>query len=117
MLLKKLSGLIAVICLFFTLSSTLTVSAISAETAKAAEHTVEIKGMEFSPKTLTIKAGDKVKFINKDSAPHTASATDGRFESGELAEGQSEIVTFEKADTYAYYCMFHPSMSGKIIVE
>jgi plastocyanin len=113
MFLKKLSGLLAVICLFFTLSNSVT----AAETAKTAEHTVEIKGMEFSPKTLTIKAGDKVKFINKDSAPHTASATDGRFESGELAEGQSEIVTFEKADTYAYYCMFHPSMSGKIIVE
>lgn len=104
---KKLSGLIAVLCLFFTLSTP----------TIAAEHTVEIKGMEFSPKTLTIKAGDKVKFINQDSAPHTASATDGRFESGELQQGQSEVVTFEKADTYAYYCMFHPSMSGKIIVE
>lgn len=111
MLLKKLSSLFAVFCLFLTLSSTYTNSAI------AAEHTVEIKGMEFSPKILTIKAGDKVKFINKDSAPHTASATDGRFESGELQKDQSEIVTFEKADTYAYYCMFHPSMSGKIIVE
>lgn len=107
MRMKKLSGLLAIFCLFFTLSTN----------AIAAEHTVEIKGMEFSPKTLTIKAGDKVKFINKDTAPHTASATDGRFESGELQEGQSEMVTFEKADTYAYYCMFHPSMSGKIIVE
>ena len=107
MLLKKLSSLLAVICLFSTLSTN----------AIAAEHTIEIKGMEFSPKTLTIKAGDKVKFINKDTAPHTASAADGRFESGELAEGQSEVVTFDKADTYAYYCMFHPSMSGKIIVE
>ena len=113
MLLKKLSSLLAVFCLFLSLST----NAISAETAKPAEHTIEIKGMEFSPKTLTIKAGEKVKFINKDSAPHTASATDGRFESGELAEGQSEVVTFEKPDTYAYYCMFHPSMSGKIIVE
>ena len=107
MRMKKLSGLIAVLCLFFTLSTP----------TIAAEHTVEIKGMEFSPKTLTIKAGDKVKFINQDSDPHTASATDGRFESGELQQGQSEVVTFEKADTYAYYCMFHPSMSGKIIVE
>jgi len=111
MFLKKLSSVFALFCLLITLSTTMTISAF------ATEHTIEIKGMEFSPKTLTIKAGDKVKFINKDNAPHTASATDGRFESGELQEGQSEIVTFEKADTYAYYCMFHPSMSGKIIVE
>lgn len=82
--------------------------------ALAATHTVTIKGMAFVPKTLAVRVGDKINFVNQDSAPHTASAGDGAFDTGRLTRGQSKLVTVSKAGTHAYICKVHPMMKGTI---
>lgn len=91
-------------------------------TSEAAQATtgqtaVTIQNFAFSPATLTVKVGDKVTWTNKDSAGHSATADDGSFDTGVLAQGQSGSITFSKAGTYTYHCSVHPMMKGTIIVQ
>ena len=94
----------------------LAATALFAVPAFAADHTVTIEGMKFSPASLSIAAGDTVTFVNNDSAPHTATA-EGTFDTGRLNQGQSAQVTFDAAGSFAYICTVHPSMKGTIAVQ
>lgn len=91
-----------------------TSQAMQAATGQTA---VTIQNFAFSPATLTVKVGDKVTWTNKDSAPHSATADDGSFDTGVLQNGQSGNVTFNKAGTYTYHCSIHPMMKATIVVQ
>lgn len=78
---------------------------------------VEIKDFSFQPKTLTVKAGTTVTFLNKDITGHSATADDKRFDTGILRQGESATVTFDTVGTYAYHCTPHPNMQATITVE
>ena len=88
---------------------------MSSETANANE--VVIQNFLFQPSTLTVKAGTKVTWINRDDEPHTATDTESRFGSKALDTGDRFTTEFTKPGTYNYYCALHPKMTGKIIVE
>jgi plastocyanin len=88
-----------------------------AGSAFAADHAVSISGMKFSPANLEVAAGDTVTFTNEDSAPHTATANDGSFDTGRLSKGQSATVTIAAAGTFDYICKIHPSMKGQIVAK
>ena len=78
-----------------------------------AKHEVLIEGFAFSPATLDVKAGEAVRFVNRDSAPHTATAADGSFDTGTLASGQSVEVEIPVGE-HVYQCKFHPNMKAVI---
>ena len=79
---------------------------------------VTIADYEYAPAEFIVPVGTTVTFSNRDSTPHTAtSKRSGAFESGSLDTGQSGEVTLEEPGTFAYYCLFHPFMKGKIVVE
>jgi plastocyanin len=78
---------------------------------------VEIKNFAFNPETIKIKVGDTVRWTNKDSVAHTATADDGSFDTGYLSYEQSKSITFNESRIYYYYCIPHPWMKGTIIVE
>lgn len=82
-------------------------------------HTVTIEGFAFSPKTLTVKKGDTIKFTNKDSVAHTATSLTGAFDTGLIAQNQiADLkVSALAAGTYEYKCTPHPTMRGTIIVQ
>jgi len=90
---------------------------IAASSVLAADSAVTIAGFAFDPATVTIQVGDSVTWTNEDSAPHTATAGDGSFDTGQLATGDSETVTFDTAGTFAYICSIHPQMTGSVVVE
>jgi plastocyanin len=97
------------------LLATLTLAAtLFAFPALAASHTVEIKGMKFSPAAITVAAGDTITFVNKDGAPHTATAKDGSFDTGRLSQGDSATVTIGGAGSFDYICKVHPAMKGNV---
>jgi plastocyanin len=79
-------------------------------------HTVTIQNFTFEPANLMVKAGDTVMFVNEDSAPHTATADNGAFDTGRLNNGQSAAFQFPAAATLTYSCAFHPNMKGSITV-
>lgn len=85
--------------------------------AVAATRAVAISGFAFSPATVTINVGDRVTWTNADAVAHTATATGGAFDTGDIGQGQSASVRFTKAGTYAYFCTPHPSMTGTIRVR
>jgi plastocyanin len=77
---------------------------------------VEIKDFAYNPDPVTIEAGGKVIWINQDSAPHTATAEDGSFDTGTLEEGKLKSESFKEPGTYAYICSIHPQMHGTVEV-
>ncbi len=77
---------------------------------------VEIVDFAYDPDPVTIEEGGKVIWQNEDSAPHTATADDGSFDTGTLEEGKRGSETFKKAGTYSYICSIHPDMTGTVEV-
>lgn len=84
---------------------------------KAAPNQVVIENFSFVPASLTVKAGTKVTWINKDDVPHTATDTDKRFNSKTLDTDDQFSFTFQQPGTYNYYCALHPKMTAQIIVK
>ncbi|MEK6874406.1 MAG: cupredoxin family copper-binding protein [Nanoarchaeota archaeon] len=76
---------------------------------------VLIKDYAYIPEIITIRAGDTVRWINKDIAPHTATG-DG-FDTGLIVTGASKTFTFDKSGRYEYICTYHPKMHGVVVVK
>jgi plastocyanin len=83
---------------------------------RAASTTVEAQDNKFSPANFTVAAGDKVVFKNTGQAPHTATAKDGSFDTGNLDPGESKSVTVAAAGTIKFVCKYHETigMTGTI---
>jgi aldose sugar dehydrogenase len=82
------------------------------------------KDKSFDPNPIEIKAGDSVTWTNDDNEIHTVTSgssegpTMGQdFDSGILASGKSFTHKFEKTGTFEYFCSFHESMIGKVVVK
>ena len=89
-----------------------------ASVALAADQAVAISGFSFSPGSVTIAVGDTVTWTNSDAQAHTATADDGSWDTGTLANGASGTITFSTAGTFAYECSIHPQqMRGLVVVE
>lgn len=83
----------------------------------AATRGVAIRDFLFSPRTVEIGVGDTVRWTNRDSVVHTATARNGSFDTGSLAEGESGSIRFTAAGTYRYVCTPHPEMTGTVVVR
>ena len=72
----------------------------------------------FSPPTITVVIGvnNTVEWVNNDTAPHTVTATDRSFDSGNLNPGETWTFTFTTPGTYTYVCTYHPWMKGTVVV-
>jgi plastocyanin len=89
-------------------------AAPSGEAVRVAK--VEIVDFAYDPDPVTIQVGGKVIWANRDSAPHTATAKDGTFDTGTIEEGKIKSETFKQPGTYAYICQVHPTMHGTVEV-
>lgn len=77
---------------------------------------VQIVDFAYAPNELTIGVGETVTFTNLDAVGHTATSTDGSWDTGLLDQDESATITFTAAGTYDYLCTPHPSMTGRIVV-
>lgn len=82
----------------------------------ATAHKVDIRGFAFQPKSLDVQVGDTVTFTNRDSAPHTATASDKSWTTGTLNSNESGEITVAAGMEGAYFCRFHPGMKGKLAI-
>jgi plastocyanin len=86
----------------------------SGEAARAAK--VKIVEFVYGPDPVTVQVGGKVTWQNEDTAPHTATADDGSFDTGTLERGKIKSETFKQAGTFTYFCEIHPTMHGTVEV-
>jgi plastocyanin len=77
---------------------------------------VEIVEYAYGPDPVTVQVGGKVTWLNEDTAPHTATADDGSFDTGTIERGKIKSETFKQAGTYPYFCEIHPTMHGTVEV-
>lgn len=79
-------------------------------------YTVIINQMQFHPSKLVVQKGDTVVFINKDLLVHNVTDEKNTSRSSPpLSTGKSYRMVFTTSSDY--YCVFHPGMKGKIVVE
>ncbi|WP_239618941.1 multicopper oxidase domain-containing protein [Cohnella mopanensis] len=78
--------------------------------------TLLIDKAAFMPKKLTIRKGQTVTWINRDSMSHTVYDLGDSFSSRDLPPNQSYSHLFDQTGTYTYYCSIHPSMVAEIEV-
>jgi plastocyanin len=84
--------------------------------SSAAASTITISNFAFGGE-LTVAPGATVTVINKDSAPHNVTATDGSFKTANLKQGESATFTAPTtAGRYAFTCTIHPQMTGALVV-
>lgn len=93
---------------------------------------MDIVDFAFEQPVIRIKAGSTVTWTNLDEAPHTV--TSGKpgdtpntraFDSTGMAEGGMQMMmkgdswshTFTEAGEFEYYCLPHPNMVARVIVE
>lgn len=86
-------------------------------TNPASKNEILIESNSYKPDSVTIKVGESIKWINKDSYNHTVTAKNGEFDSGNIASGAEFSFTFAKEGTYEYICGIHTFMKGTIIVN
>ncbi len=83
---------------------------------KAATHTITMNDVKFGPVPAGIRVGDTVVWDNRDIVPHTATARDGSFDVV-IPAGRSARTVMRKAGTIAFYCRYHPDMTGRLVVS
>jgi LPXTG-motif cell wall-anchored protein len=98
-------GVVALVAMFALLP-------VAGAAPRAETKNVSIKDFEFAPKEITVNVGDTISWKNDGAAPHTVTADDGSFDSGNLNAGGTFSHTFDKAGTIPYYCMLHGAKGG-----
>ncbi|MBV9653146.1 MAG: cupredoxin family copper-binding protein [Acetobacteraceae bacterium] len=91
---------------------------IGAMPARADETKVTIDNFTFSPPEITVTAGTRVTWTNRDDIPHTVtqSGTPRLMRSPPLDTGDTFDFTFDKPGEYRYFCSLHPHMQGVVVV-
>jgi plastocyanin len=77
---------------------------------------VDIVEFTYQPDPVVVQVGGKVVWQNQDTAPHTATADDGSFDTGTIEKGKLGSETFKEAGTFTYFCEIHPTMKGTVEV-
>ncbi len=77
-------------------------------------HEVAISTFTFEPQHMQVHIGDTIRWTNHDLAPHTATADQFGWDTGEIVKDEAvEIIVTSDMET-SYFCAFHPHMKGTI---
>lgn len=88
--------------------------------ACAAEVVVNQKDLQFVPGTVTINAGDTIRFTNADHFFHdvTVVSPDGTTSDKGLQDhDKMTVVAFAKPGNYKIFCRLHPAMKVAVTVK
>lgn len=116
---RLLLALVSLVLVLAACYPQVTTPATEADTLPACPSTIDIREFAFDPAACQLETGTTVTFVNRDSAPHTATSGPGSpaaFDTGTLSEGESGTVTFDTPGEYRYACDIHPAMEGRIVV-
>lgn len=89
----------------------------SAATASSNANEVTIDNFAFNPKTISVTAGSKLTWRNRDDVPHKIQSADGRFAASPILDTKGTYsVAFPESGEFRYFCSLHPVMQGKVVV-
>jgi plastocyanin len=89
----------------------------TSSTAAASGPTITMANMSFGD-PITVAPGATITLKNDDSAEHSVtSETDGKFDVHVDAGEQGTLTAPTEPGEYAFYCVYHPSMKGTLIVQ
>ena len=78
----------------------------------------------YAPNPIIINSGETITWYNADTVSHTATSGsdsdpyEGQlFDSDAILSKQAFTLKFDNKGTFDYYCIYHPSMVGEIIVK
>jgi plastocyanin len=110
-------------------SSTVNTDNRERETTTNIKTTIAMKDSNFEPQEAQIPLNDDIVWVNdEDDPPHTATSGTGAhdpesgkiFDTGIINDGDRSaplrLTGVKVGDEISYYCMVHPSMTGKLIV-
>jgi len=78
--------------------------------------TIDTADYAFTPMRVSVPAGTTLTWSNSGSVIHTATATNGNWDTGDIPPGGAVDITFDTAGTYSYNCNPHPWMLGQVVV-
>ena len=111
-------GIILGTLLFFSAGGDLLGLRAQQSSALARRHVVEIHDFRFEPAQLDVAPGDTVVWINRDIVPHTATRDNESWDSGMLLnEADMWSLVAPERGLHTYYCRFHPTMKGVLLVK
>lgn len=87
----------------------------AAGAAEPRVHTIVMANMRFGAVPGNVKVGDVIVWVNRDMVPHTATARNGAFDVN-LAARQSSRMPVTRSGSFAFYCRFHPGMTGTLTI-
>ena len=108
---RRTVGLVPFVAVALAIAS----PAAAAAPTKPKVHRIVMASMGFGPAPAGVRAGDTIVWVNKDIFRHTATARDKSFEV-DLAPGKEGRTVVRKPGQIAYFCRFHPGMTGKLAV-
>jgi plastocyanin len=74
--------------------------------------TVSVLDSCFNGIAHTAPLGETLTVRNDGEFPHTVTAIDGSFDTGQLAPGETTTLSFDEAGIYKVYCTLHGSVDG-----
>ena len=95
-------------------AAALAISGNESFAASPKNHNINIKAFKFEPQHIVVKVGDTIVWTNKDLAPHTATASEGSWDTGEIIKNEMRSVKVTEGMETSYFCAFHPHMKGTI---
>lgn len=90
--------------------------AVAPVASAATTKVVSIKRAAFSPASVSIVAGDSIRWRNDDTRDHQVVSTTGTFASPVLRARQTYTFRFDVAGTYRYRDALNPSVTGTVKV-
>jgi plastocyanin len=78
-------------------------------------HVVTLQQMAFGPLPPGLRVGDTIEWVNNDIFVHSATAKDKSFDV-ELKPTARVRMMLKKAGRFAFYCRYHPGMTGTLVV-
>jgi len=93
-------------------------SAAASSASPTSSSTIVIHNFAFSPGSIKVRPGQKVRVVNRDSVAHTVTSTSGKFNTGDVGPGKTVTFTAPaKAGRYPYRCNIHQYMTGVLVVS
>lgn len=76
---------------------------------------IKISDLAFTPSSVTVHKGDRVKWLNDDFIDHTVTGNTGGVDEA-VAAGKTIEIAMTKPGSFSYYCRVHPNMTGTVLV-